>query len=179
MNNLSPDKNAIPNRFQLRNQLLGAVIGLSGACLNHAKLAHTDSWILRALTASGDPGISREDLSSLIRQVKREKSLVAPMCESCASPCGSTSDYDMNRLLNAPEEISHLKLSLLLGIQALAPLALHLKHTKSVDDETFYFFHKALFVLSQDWEKDQLNDIILEMGEYCKILYQLLEDDSP
>ena len=45
----------------------------------------------------------------MIDKVHLEKNAIAPNCNACAMPCGSTEDYDMNLLWNEDEDIRSLK----------------------------------------------------------------------
>lgn len=154
----------------LRDQLLGCIIGLSKVCSMHTKTSQTDLLILSALADSKKPDITEDALQNTILQIKREKSRVAPMCEGCAAPCGNSDNYDMKRLWKAPKEIRRLKISILLGIQTMASYVICQSQEETFDEKIFFFFHKALFVLSEDWNEKQLYDVVLELGEYYEFL---------
>ncbi len=84
-----------------------ALIGLAGAVQNGGKSGSTDSVVARALL--GELG----GVWSAVEAIHREKFRISPNCETCASPCGNTSDYDMERYSAAPPELRRLKRELI------------------------------------------------------------------
>ncbi len=82
-----------------RDQILGALIGLTRACENNPKTENTDRVIIEALAAcSIENRISGDSLTGLIAMIQEEKDAVAPGCAVCRTPCGNTAAYDMSRM---------------------------------------------------------------------------------
>lgn len=148
--------------LSLRDELLGCIMGLSRVCLMHQKSDRTDLIILQGLIDSSDLTLSDGTISSTLSLVRSEKSRIAPMCETCAARCGNSDDYDMNKLYNAPKEIKESKLALLHKIQNEASAAILKLRQGTLDEQKLIYFHKALFALSEDWDADQLNNVLQE-----------------
>lgn len=151
------------------DKVISALIGLVGACNNNPKTDATDSVVIKALAASV---LCRESddtsLAGIIAEIYAEKNAVAPDCAVCACPCGSTSDYDMNRIYEAGAEIRDLKLELLSRCQHLAVCVYRggdFGEKVQIDSTVFY---KMLSCISYDIEKEQL----LELLEETRVIEQ-------
>ena len=82
-----------------KDRIISALIGLIGACNNNPKTENTDYVVIKALAFSPEPSeTSNKTLQALIEEIHTEKYAVAPGCAACQTPCGNTSDYDMNRI---------------------------------------------------------------------------------
>lgn len=148
--------------LSLRDKLIGCTIGLSRVCSMHKKSARTDLLILQALLDSADTSLSDGTIQSTLSLVQSEKSRIAPMCETCATRCGNSDDYDMRKLYDAQDQIRKLKLTLLHKIQEMASDAIVKLRCGDLDDLTLTYFYKALFAISEDWDEHQLLDVINE-----------------
>lgn len=104
-------------------------------------------------------------IRELIGWVHAEKARLAPDCAGCAAPCGRTSDYDMNLLWSADEDIRSLKSLILFGVRGMAAYAHHALVLGYTDDEVNRFFAKALFAIGEDWGVEELLPIVMEVGE--------------
>lgn len=141
------------NTAQLRDRLTGALIGLARATDGNEHLISDSSTavVVESLSATLTGANSdHATLTSLLHRVEEEKQKMVPNCFSCTSPCGRTSEYDMQKLQKAPQDVQRLKFQLLQGIR---DMALHVRraaalglHDKAVDD----FFYKALIVIGMD-----------------------------
>ncbi len=148
----------------LRDRLAGALIGLSRATYGNEHLVteSTCQGILAGLLTAGE----RRDaaaLSAAIDRADEEKRALVPMCYLCASPCGRTSNYDMDLLWDAEEPIRTLKLQILSG---LCDLAAH-THGDGArvyrEDPVRELLFRALFVVGEDWEADELQPVVQEL----------------
>ena len=148
--------------LSFRDKLIGCTIGLSRVCSMHKKSARTDLLILQALLDSADTSLSDGTIQSTLSLIQAEKSKIAPMCETCAARCGNSDDYDMSKLYNSPDEIRELKLAILHKIQVMAKDAIVKLRSGNLDEQTLTYFHKCLFVISEDWDATQLSDIFHE-----------------
>ena len=140
--------------MNLQDELFSVLIGLARACTSNKKTKNTDKIIIDALK---DIDSSEEQiLKQWIQKVKEEKAAVAPNCALCASPCGNTDDYDMEKIWKEPnDEIRELKIRLLDSLKLLSK-------KEEVDNEDF---HKGLCVVSYEWEGADLLPIV---EEFCK-----------
>lgn len=128
----------------LRQQLLGCMIGLARTCSNNVPTEETEGLLLAGLMAMGERGIMNEaQVLRLIQRVKADKARVSPNCVSCTHRCGKNDDYDVRRLLTAPDAVRRAKLTILRQLQARAARGV-------VDQLTF----DSLFALAEDWEAD-------------------------
>ena len=146
--------------LSLRDELIGCTIGLSRVCSMHKKSERTDLLILQALLDSADSSLSDGTIQSTLSLVQSEKARIAPMCETCAARCGNSDDYDMKKLYDAPDKIRTLKLTLLHKIQKMASDAIIKLRSGDLDEQTLTYFYKALFAISEDWDEQQLLNVI-------------------
>ena len=102
------------------------------------------------------PNANARALQEIIEDIHTEKFAIAPSCAVCQTPCGNTSDYDMNRISNAEEDIRNLKLEILSRLQELAAELYRCKKTDSLPPESMGLFYKALAYVSFDMEKESL-----------------------
>lgn len=145
------------------DQVISALIGLVGACSNNPKTDVTDGVVMKALASCVSCQESDDkSLQGMIEEIYAEKNAVAPNCASCASPCGNTADYDMNRIYEADPEIRDLKLKLLSRCKYLAACVYHSRNSteKTLADSTF--FYKILSCISYDISKEQLLELMEE-----------------
>ncbi len=80
---------------------LSALVGLAGAIGNNGKLDTTDKLVLEAILS--------QDSEEITEKIHNERNSISPSCQFCESPCGNTSDYNLAKLDNAPENIHALK----------------------------------------------------------------------
>ena len=142
-----------------RDRLLGALIGLSHTIVNEPKTEDTDRVLASGLRLASDPDAGLDALRRMTAIVREEKHRVAPNCATCAMPCGNTSDYDMSRLWNAPEDIRTLKLRILNSLFRLAQ--------NRPSEETVPVIDQGLFVLSEDWDEELLLPIAERAEAVC------------
>ena len=151
----------------LRQQLFGALIGLSRASeskeilesAGHAliqglKLAYDPVWDLPATELSID---FRTSVESAIESLHKEKALMAPDCAACQYPCGRTADYDMAEILESSEQLRNTKLHLL---SLLGQIAIYTQTQNTKNNGQF--LSDALFQISCTYETGQLKDLILQ-----------------
>lgn len=139
------------------NKIISALIGLVGACNNNPKTENTDQVLIKALAFPlTQPNANAQALQEIIEQIHTEKFAVAPGCAVCQTPCGNTSDYDMNRILNAEEDIRNLKLQILSHMQELAEELYRCQKVDSLPAVSMELFYKALAYVSFDMEIEGL-----------------------
>lgn len=144
------------------DSIISSLIGLIGACESNPKTSNTDNLIIKALAFPFiDPEYDTQKLQDMVNEIYFEKNAVAPACAQCTSPCGNTSDYDMNRIYTAENEICEIKLQILSELQKLA---FHIyNHKSEVESEIeIPFLYKALSFVSCDREKSILLEILTE-----------------
>lgn len=77
----------------MNEKIVSALVGLAGANANNGKTKNTDSIVMNALLNC----YSSDNEDEIVRAVIKEKYAISPNCENCATPCGNTSDYDMEK----------------------------------------------------------------------------------
>lgn len=153
----------------LQDQLTGTLIGLARATDGNEHLisASSTAVMIEGLFATlTNVNFDNEAIQKLIDRAIAEKQKMVPDCIICASPCGKTNTYNMDKLWNADPDVRSLKSLILFGIRGVAAYAYHAAvlgyHDKVVDD----FFYKALIAVGMDdFGMEELLPIVLEVGE--------------
>lgn len=160
----------------LQDELTGALIGLVHACCNQGKTKETDKILIEGLfTTITNVNFNDETLQQMIDAVNAKKNQISPGCVACASPCGNTDNYDMNRLWTADEDIRSLKSLILFGIRGMAAYAYHAMVLGYVDQEVNDFFYRALFAIGEDYGTEELLPLVLETGKVNLSCMELLD----
>ena len=129
-------------------KILCGLIGLVGAVSNNGKTADTDNIIITALLS--------EDSEEIIAKIHREKYQISPNCETCQTPCGNTTDYDINALDKWTGEVKLIKQKI---IESLVEVAKACKSSGQLPEIAY----KAIAYLGYQ----------LDMESYKKILEEL------
>ena len=85
------------------------------------------------------------------------------------------SDYDMNNIWNANEDIRSLKSLILFGVRGMAAYAYHAMTLGYTDVSLNQFFLTALDSLSKDWGMNELLPIVMEVGRFNLNCIELLD----
>ena len=85
------------------------------------------------------------------------------------------SDYDMNNIWNANEDIRSLKSLILFGVRGMAAYAYHAMTLGYTDVSLNQFFLTALDSLSKDWGMNELLRVVLEVGRFNLTCMELLD----
>ena len=152
---------------KLQDELTGALVGLARATDN-APDVNGDTWRLMIeglFTTVTNVNFNEETIRALLDRVRAEKARLVPDCAVCASACGRTDDYDMEKLWGAQEDIRSLKSLILFGVRGMAAYAHHAMVLGYTDEEVNRFLAKALFAVGEDWGMDELLPIVMEAGE--------------
>ena len=94
-----------------------------------------------------------------------------------ANACNGSivSDYDMNNIWNANEDIRSLKSLILFGVRGMAAYAYHAMTLGYTDVSLNQFFLTALDSLSKDWGMNELLPIVMEVGRFNLTCMELLD----
>lgn len=151
------------------DKIIGALIGLVGACANNPKTTRTDGIIIKSLAAlQMSPNLDDGIAHGMIQEIHAEKNAVAPNCAHCPSPCGNTSDYDMRRVYEAGEEIRRAKLQILDGLKGLA---VDIYQSGGESDKVGKFFYRALSYIGYDMEEASLRALLSETERWKKEIH--------
>ena len=149
------------------NMIISALIGLVGACNNNPKTKNTDRIIVKALAFS-DVGLRQEAriAEEVIAEIHAEKNLISPGCATCQMPCGNTSDYDMERIYNADNEVRRVKLQIL---SELRETAVNICQSDALlAEDEIKLFYKALSFISYDLKQEVLLALLDEVQKLNK-----------
>ena len=150
----------------LQDQLTGALIGLARAADTNKPTASTHRAVIEGLfTTLTNVNFNEETVRRQIDIVRREKAALTPNCNTCASPCGRTDEYDMNLLWEANEDIRSLKSLILFGLRGMAAYAYHAMVLGYTDEEVNRFFYEGLFAIGEDWGMEELLPIVMKVGQ--------------
>ena len=150
----------------LQDQLTGALIGLARAADTNAPAASTHRAVIEGLfTTLTNVNFNEETVRQQIDAVRREKAALIPNCDTCASPCGRTDEYDMTLLWEADEDIRSLKSLILFGLRGMAAYAYHAMVLGYTDEEVNRFLYEGLFAIGEDWGMEELLPIVMKVGQ--------------
>lgn len=127
-----------------KKKIVSALIGLTGAINNNGKTQNTDAIVREALLSF--------DADETISRIHREKYTISPNCETCQSPCGYTSDYDIARFEQASARICQLKEQIMEELTRLA-----------VIDPLPEVVYKAIAYLGYDMTEETYKELLEEM----------------
>ena len=144
---------------ELRKELLGALIGLAKTCSNNPKTENTDRVVIEGLVAVKTESFSSEMLQKKLEMVRQEKHTIAPNCSTCASPCGNTSEYDLDLLKEDEEQCRNLKTQMLQEIQDMAVELYREMLLGGEFAEHMEVFFKVLEVVSYRMDFERLEEI--------------------
>lgn len=85
------------------------------------------------------------------------------------------SDYDMNNIWNANEDIRSLKSLILFGVRGMAAYAYHAMTLGYTDASLNQFFLTALDSLSKNWGMNELLPIVMDVGRFNLTCMELLD----
>ena len=160
----------------LQDELTGALIGLAKVCENNLYTKETTEIIMEGLfTTITNVNFHDEVLEKMIQKVHEEKRRIVPDGSSCAFRCGNISDYNMKELWEANEDIRSLKSLILFGIRGMAAYAYHAWVLGYSDEEVNQFFYRALSIIGNEREQEELLPIVLETGAVNLKCMELLD----
>ena len=153
---------------RLQNELTGALIGLARA-IDDPAVASAETWTVMTeglLATAPDACLDDTAIEALIRKVRAEKERLAPGCSQCMAPCGRTTDYDMQALWTAEEEVRALKLRILADLREIAA---HIAHAPAQQDEkndVYPLLSEALFKIGYDESVDALLPTVRKVEDF-------------
>ena len=145
---------------KLQDQLTGALVGLARSA-EQAPNGNDATWrlLIEGLFATvTNVNFNEKTLRDQIDRVHEETSRLA-------SGAAWGQDYDMERLWNAQEDIRSLKSLILFGVRGMAAYAHHAMVLGYTDEEVNRFFVKALIVIGEDQDMEELLPVVMEVGE--------------
>ena len=166
---------------KLQDTLTGALIALANiaACsnknsnnnLSESLANEINHLILEGLFAT-ITNVNFDDAS-----IKNLTARIHAAATKTANACNVSivSDYDMNNIWNANEDIRSLKSLILFGVRGMAAYAYHAMTLGYTDASLNQFFLTALDSLSKDWGMNELLPIVMEVGRFNLTCMELLD----
>lgn len=134
-------------------RIISALIGLAGAVHNNGKTKDTDRIVVEALLSP--------DLDAVVDQVHKEKFAIAPNCETCTTPCGNTSDYDVKKFDLEQEAVRGQKQEIAAKLYEIAQ-----DYQKGLRKDLPEDFYKAISYLGYELTEDYYRKLLEEMKEW-------------
>lgn len=166
---------------KLQDTLTGALIALANTAACSSKNSNNN---LTAVLMDEINHLILEGLFTTITNVNFDdasiKDLTARIhaaATKTANACNVSivSDYDMNNIWNANEDIRSLKSLILFGVRGMAAYAYHAMTLGYTDTSLNQFFLTALDSLSKDWGMNELLPIVMEVGRFNLTCMELLD----
>lgn len=153
------------NFTDLRKELLGALIALAKTSNSNPKTENTDRILIEGLVAAKTETFGEEMLQKKIDMARTEKYVISPNCSTCASPCGNTSEYDLDLWKEEDISCQEAKRHLLSEIQDAAKDVYQAMMLKKDMSEHMEIFYKVLEILTYTFELEELKEIQNEVKE--------------
>ena len=166
---------------KLQDTLTGALIALANTAACSSKNSNNN---LTAVLMDEINHLILEGLFTTITNVNFDdasiKDLTARIHTATAKTADAcnvsiVSDYDMNNIWNANEDIRSLKSLILFGVRGMAAYAYHAMTLGYTDASLNQFFLTALDSLSKDWGMNELLPIVMEVGRFNLTCMELLD----
>ncbi|MBQ8519545.1 MAG: hypothetical protein IJ455_08100 [Agathobacter sp.] len=152
----------------LRKELLGALIALAKTSNSNLKTENTDRILIEGLVAAKTEVFGEEMLQKKLDMVRQEKHVISPNCSTCASPCGNTSEYDLDLLKEEEETCQKIKYQMLSELQEAAKKVYQAMMLKMDVSEQMDIFYKVLEIVTYTFEPEDLLKIQEELKETMK-----------
>ena len=139
----------------MNEKIISALVGLAGAIGNKGKTEYTDLVVMKALLNC----YSSDNEDEIVAAIKKDKYTISPNCETCPTPCGNTSDYDMEKFLQN-QEFKSIKEELIAEVVALTTRLNKSGKTK-LPEEIYKAISYFAYELSVDSYKNLINTLKL------------------
>ena len=166
---------------KLQDTLTGSLISLANtaACSNknsnHSLTAALEDEINHLILEGLFTTITNVNFDDA--SIKELTTRIHAAAAKAANACNVSivSDYDMNNIWNANEDIRSLKSLILFGVRGMAAYAYHAMTLGYTDVSLNQFFLTALDSLSKDWGMNELLPIVMEVGRFNLNCMELLD----
>ena len=152
---------------KLQDTLTGALIGLARTCQHAAPTDQTYRLLIEGLfTTVTNVNFDAATIQAMVDAVHAEKARLG----------GTDSDYDVQQIWNANEDIRSLKSLILFGMRGMAAYAYHALMLGKTDAAVQSFFIKGLTALGEDSDMDTLLPLVLETGKVNLTCMAMLDE---
>lgn len=139
----------------MNEKIISALVGLAGAIGNNGKTEQTDSVVMNALLNC----YSSTDEDTIVTAIIKDKYTISPNCETCPTPCGNTSNYDMTKFLQN-HELKTIKEDLIAETVKLV-----IRLNKSGKTELPEEIYKAISFFGYELSLDSYIDLINSLNQ--------------
>lgn len=152
---------------KLQDALTGALIGLARTCQHAAPTDQTYRLLIEGLfTTVTNVNFDAATIQAMVDAVHTEKARLG----------GTDSDYDVQQIWSANEDIRSLKSLILFGMRGMAAYAYHALMLRKTDAAVQSFFVKGLTALGEDSDMDTLLPLVLETGKVNLTCMAMLDE---
>ncbi len=152
---------------KLQDTLTGALIGLARTCQHAAPTDQTYRLLIEGLfTTVTNVNFDAATIQAMVDAVHTEKERLG----------GTDSDYDVQQIWNANEDVRSLKSLILFGMRGMAAYAYHALMLGKTDAAVQSFFVKGLTALGKDSNTDTLLPLVLETGKVNLTCMSMLDE---
>ena len=137
----------------MNERIISALVGLAGAFGNNGKTENTDSIVMNALLNC----YSTADEDAIVAAIIKDKYTISPNCATCLTPCGNTSDYDMEKF-HQNKELKAIKEELIKETVSLTK-RLHESAKTDLPEEIYKAISYFGYELSVDSYKDLIHSL--------------------
>lgn len=150
-----------------QDTLTGALIGLARACQHAVPTAQTHRLIIEGLfTTVTNVNFDSLTIQALATAIHDEKIRLGR----------TDSDYDVQQIWDADEDVRSLKSLILFGMRGMAAYAYHALMLGKTDDTVNAFFIKGLAALGEYSDMDTLLPLVLETGKVNLACMAMLDE---
>lgn len=150
-----------------QDTLTGALIGLARACQHAVPTAQTHRLIIEGLfTTVTNVNFDSLTIQALVTAIHDEKIRLGR----------TDSDYDVQQIWDADEDVRSLKSLILFGMRGMAAYAYHALMLGKTDDTVNAFFIKGLAALGEYSDMDTLLPLVLETGKVNLACMAMLDE---
>lgn len=161
--------------MELRKELLGAMIALAKTSNNNPKTENTDRVLIEGLVATKTEGFGEEMLQKKLDMARQEKHVISPNCSICASPCGNTSEYDVELWKEEEELCQQIKEQMVKEILDAAQMVYQGMMLGKDMSEGMFIFYKVLEIVTYEFEAEELREVQEEIKAYTQKIEDLMK----
>lgn len=145
------DNKSLQTERKIDKKILSALIGLTGAIGNNSKTENTDKIVKAAILATDPEG--------WVEKLHNEKYAISPNCKTCKSPCGNTSDYELEKIDQWTSSQRQLKEQVMVELQKIAA---------KIDEgnELPDIIYRAISYMGYDLQEETYLKLLEEMREW-------------
>lgn len=162
-------------KVDLRKELLGALIALAKTCNSNFKTENTDRVLIEGLVAAKTEAFGEDMIQKKLDMARQEKYVISPNCSTCASPCGNTSEYNVNLWGEEDEACQKIKSQMIKELLDTAQMVYQGMMLKNDMSEEMLIFYKVLEVVTYEFEIEELEKVQEEIIEYQEKIKNLIK----